>query len=503
MTTPTPSFPTDFTWGAATASYQIEGAVSEDGRTPSIWDTFARVPGAVVGGDNGDVACDHYHRYPEDVALIKRLGFGAYRFSTAWPRVRPDGGTANPAGLAFYDRLVDRLLEAEVTPWLTLYHWDLPQALEDAGGWTNRDTADRFVDYALSLYDALGDRVDHWTTLNEPWCSAFLGYTGGQHAPGRQEGVAGIVAAHHLMLAHGKATAALRERMASAGRDRQQVGITLNLTVPEPFDPSRPGDVEAAADVDTLWNRVFLDPIFTGAYEPRLAERTEGLTWDGRKWQAFVRDGDLEVISAPLDFLGVNYYHGDAPSTAEHPVAELVDTLGPRPSRPTASPYPAGVQMSFPRRGLPTTGQDWEIQPDGLRQLLERLHRDYLAPLAEKQPVPPIYITENGAAFPDTTVVDGKVDDQDRLDFFDAHLRAVAAAREAGVDVRGYFAWSLLDNFEWAYGYGQRFGIVHVDYDTQVRTPKASAEWFAQVIADGRLPQRAGLGTGGASGQVG
>ncbi|WP_141015574.1 GH1 family beta-glucosidase [Nocardioides sambongensis] len=484
-------FPADFVWGAATASYQIEGAVDADGRTTSIWDTFARVPGAVIDGDTGDVACDHYHRYPTDVALIKELGFGAYRFSVAWPRVRPDGGAPNPAGIAFYDRLVDELLGAGVAPWLTLYHWDLPQALEDAGGWTDRDTTDRFVDYALTLYDALGDRVDRWTTLNEPWCSAFLGYTGGQHAPGRQEGIAGIVAAHHLMLAHGKATAALRERMgarsAGAGGD-QEVGITLNLTVPEPFDPSRPGDVEAAADVDTFWNRMFLDPIFTGTYEPRLAERTEGRTWQGSKWQEFVRDGDLEVISAPLDFLGVNYYHGDAPSTAEHTPEDLVDTRGRRPDRPTVSPYPAGVPMSFPRRGLPTTGQDWEIQPDGLRVLLQRLRDDYLAPLADRQQVPPIYITENGAAFPDDTVVDGRVDDADRCDFFEGHLRATAAAIDAGVDVRGYFAWSLLDNFEWAYGYGQRFGIVHVDYETQVRTPKSSALWFSAVIGAGGLP---------------
>ncbi|TYL46384.1 beta-glucosidase [Nocardioides sp. BGMRC 2183] len=489
MTTHSTTFPKSFLWGAATASYQIEGAVAEDGRTPSIWDTFARVPGAVVDGDHGDVACDHYHRYPADVALIKELGFGAYRFSTAWPRVRPDGGPANPAGIGFYDRLVDELLGAGIEPWLTLYHWDLPQALEDAGGWTERDTTDRFVDYALTLYDALGDRVDRWTTLNEPWCSAFLGYTGGQHAPGRQEGIAGIVAAHHLMLAHGKATAALRDRMREAGRTEQQVGITLNLTVPEPFDPTRPTDVEAAADVDTFWNRMFLDPLLTGGYEPRLAARTEGLTWRGSKWQEFVRDGDLEVIAAPLDFLGVNYYHGDAPSTAEHAPADLVDTRGPRPQRPTVSPYPAGLSMSFPRRGLPTTGQDWEIQPDGLRVLLERLHSDYLAPLAGKQSVPPIYITENGAAFPDDLMVDGRVEDRDRLAFFDAHLRATLAAIDAGVDVRGYFAWSLLDNFEWAYGYGQRFGIVHVDYDTQVRTPKASARWFSSVIGSGGLAE--------------
>ena len=469
-------FPTDFLWGAATAAYQIEGAVAEDGRTPSIWDTFARVPGAVLGGDTGDVACDHYHRMPEDVALMRSLHLNAYRFSTAWPRVRPDGGAVNQAGIDFYARLVDELLGHGITPWVTLYHWDLPQALEDAGGWTNRDTAYRFADYALSLYDALGDRVPYWTTMNEPWCSAFLGHTGGQHAPGRQEGVAGVVAAHHLMLGHGLVVDELRRRRTTA-----RLGITLNLTVPDPYDAAEPADVDAARRVDGFFNRIFLEPILRGRYADDLAADTDGLTFDGKKWQEFVHDGDLDLISTPLDVLGVNYYHGDGVSG--RPVAEPAEALGSRiehPARGVRSPYPNGDDLSFPRRGLPVTGMDWEVQPEGLTRLLCRLHDEYAAP--------PLYITENGAAYDDDPGPDGTVDDAGRLAFIDAHLRATHAAIERGVDVRGYFAWSLLDNYEWAYGYRQRFGIVHVDYDTQVRTPKASARFYAEAARTGQLP---------------
>lgn len=469
-------FPPHFLWGSATAAYQIEGAVAEDGRTPSIWDTFSRTPGAVLGGDTGDVACDHYHRVPEDVALMRSLGLNAYRFSTAWPRVRPDGGAVNQAGIDFYSRLTDQLLENGITPWVTLYHWDLPQALEDAGGWTNRDTSYRFADYALSLYDALGDRVPYWTTMNEPWCSAFLGYTGGQHAPGRQEGVAGVVAAHHLMLGHGLVVDELRRRSSTA-----QLGITLNLTVADPFDPAEPADVEAARRIDGFWNRIFLDPIFRGRYADDLAGDTDQMSFDGKKWQEFVQDGDLELISTPLDVLGVNYYHGDA--ACGRPVEDPAELLGSRiehAPRPVTSPYPGGTDISFPRRGLPVTGMDWEVQPEGLTRLLVRLHEEY--------GVPATYITENGAAYDDEVAPDGSVDDPGRLAFIDAHLRATHAAIEQGVDVRGYFAWSLLDNFEWAYGYRQRFGIVHVDYDTQVRTPKASALYYAAAARSGQLP---------------
>lgn len=483
MTSPHPDttrlarqFPEGFLWGSATASYQIEGAVAVDGRTPSIWDTFSRIPGAVLGGDTGDVACEHYDRMPQDVALMRELGLGAYRFSVAWPRVRPDGGAPEPRGLDFYSRLVDELLGQGITPWVTLYHWDLPQALEDAGGWTERDTAERFRDYALTVHDALGDRVRNWTTLNEPWCSAFLGYTGGQHAPGRQEGVAGVVAAHHLMLAHGLVVDELRR----TGSPDLSLGITLNLTVPEPFDPAEPADVDAAERVEVFWNRMFLDPIFRGRYDAALSERTRGMTWQGHRWEEFVQDGDLALISTPLDVLGVNYYHGDAASGRVHPAPDLLGSRIAHPSRPTSSPYPGGEDIVFPRRGLPVTGLDWEVQPEGLTRLLVRLRDEYA--------VPPIHITENGAAYDDVVSPDGAVEDPERLAYVESHLEALHDAIEAGVDVRGYFVWSFLDNFEWAYGYTQRFGVVHVDYATQQRTPKASARWFAEVARSGQLP---------------
>jgi beta-glucosidase len=451
------AFPPDFRWGVATASYQIEGAAAEDGRTPSIWDTFARVPGAVVGGDHGDVACDHYHRMPEDVALMAGMGVGWYRFSVGWPRVRPDGGAPNPAGIGFYDRLVDELLAHDVVPWLTLYHWDLPQRLEDAGGWTVRDTADRFVEYAATLHEALGDRVPVWTTLNEPWCSAFLGYTSGRHAPGRQEGAAGLRAAHHLLLAHGLATTELRARGADT------LGVTLNFTVADPADPADPADVDAARRVDALHNRMFLEPIRRGEYPADLLADTEHLGWTD-----VVRDGDLAAIAAPIDVLGVNYYHGDAVSARPD-----ADPGGP-------SPFPGLDELSMPLRGLPRTAMGWEVQPEGLTRLLLRLH--------DEHPGLPLVVTENGAAYDDEVGADGEVDDPERVAYLDAHLRAVHAARAAGADVRGYFAWSFLDNFEWAEGYAKRFGLVHVDYATQQRTPKASARWYSEVVRTGRLP---------------
>ncbi|GAA1476951.1 GH1 family beta-glucosidase [Nocardioides aestuarii] len=449
-------FPAGFRWGTATASYQIEGSETADGRSPSIWDTFSRVPGAVVGGDTGAVACDHYRRMPQDVALMADLGVGWYRFSVAWPRVRPDAGAPSAAGLGFYDRLVDELLGHGISPWLTLYHWDLPQVLEDAGGWTVRDTADRFVDYAVTVHEALGDRVPVWTTLNEPWCSAFLGYTAGVHAPGRQEGAAGLRAAHHLMLAHGAAATELRARGA------ESVGITLNLTVADPADPASDADVDAARRVDSQHNRLFLDPVLRGSYPSDLLADTEHLGWT-----EVVRDGDLEVISAPIDVLGVNYYHGDAVSGR------------PDPADTRPSPF-VEARLSMPTRGLPRTAMDWEVQPEGLTRLLMRLHDDY--------PGVPLVVTENGAAYDDTVGADGSVDDPERLAYLDQHLRAVHAAIEGGADVRGYFAWSFLDNFEWAEGYAKRFGLVHVDYDTQVRTPKSSARWYAGVCRTGHLP---------------
>ena len=475
----TRQFPPGFLWGAAAAAYQIEGAVEADGRTPSIWDAFVRVPGAILHGDTGDVACEHYDRMPEDVALMRRLNLASYRFSTAWPRICPDGGPVNKPGLDFYDRLVDALLAADIVPWLTLYHWDLPQALEDAGGWTSRDTAHRFVDYACAVHDALGDRVDHWTTHNEPWCSAFMGYTGGGHAPGRQEGVAGVVAAHHLLLAHGLAVEELRRRGVTAEHGKA-VGITLNPTVAEPFDPAREPDVDAARRIDGFHNRVFLDPLFRGRYAEDLDRDTAGQLFAGHPWQDFVQDGDLESISAPLDFLGVNFYHGDRPAALPYDAAPE-DLLGSRiehPSRPRLSPYPGGGFV-LPRTGRPTTDRDWEIDAGDLRQLLVRLRDEYA--------VPPIYITENGAMAIDV-VEDGAVRDTARQEYIEQHLHAMLDAMEQGVDVRGYFAWSFTDNFEWSYGYAHRFGLVHVDFDTQTRTPKDSARWFSRLAAQNRLP---------------
>ncbi|MCD4527427.1 GH1 family beta-glucosidase [Nocardioides sp. cx-173] len=465
-------FPPDFLWGAATASFQIEGATGEDGRTPSIWDTFARVPGAVVNGDTGDVACDHYHRMPQDVALMKSLHLRSYRFSVAWPRVRPDAGPLNPAGLDFYARLVDELLAHDIRPWMTLYHWDLPQTLEDAGGWTNRDTAYRFADYALSVYDALGDRVPVWTTLNEPWCSAFLGYTGGQHAPGRQEGVAGLVAAHHLMLGHGLVVDELRRRGTTA-----ELGITLNCTVADAHDPDDEADRDAARRIDALHNRVFLDPILTGRYPTDLLADTAGLAWAGRPWTEVVHDGDLALIGTPLDLLGINYYKGDAVSGHPHPDTTGVD--GAHAERPTRTPFVGCEDVTFPSRGLPRTAMGWEVQPEGLTRLLKRIDADYDAP--------PLYVTENGAAYDDEVDAEGRVHDPERVAYVVAHLAAVHAAIADGVDVRGFFQWSLLDNYEWAFGYEKRFGIVHVDYETQVRTPKSSALLYAETARTGNL----------------
>jgi beta-glucosidase len=470
-------FPRDFAWGMATASDQIEGAVTEDGRTPSIWDTFSHTPGAVLGGDTGDVACDHYHRMPADVDLLADLGATTYRFSVAWPRVRPDAGPVNAAGLAFYDRLVDALLARGIAPWLTLYHWDLPQVLEDAGGWTNRDTAHRFVEYATAVHDVLGDRVPTWTTLNEPWCSAFLGYAAGHHAPGRQEGVAGLVSAHHLLLGHGLVVDELRRRADGAGDDIR-LGVSLNLTVPDPYDAADPADVDAARRIDALHNRLFLDPILRGGYPADLLEDTAHLDWHGGPWQDVVRDGDLALISSPIDVLGVNYYHGN--EVSGHPRTDVVGIGSDQPDRVALSPFVGSEHVTFPSRGLPLTDMGWEIQPDGLHRLLRRLHDEY--------PRLPIYLTETGAAFADRPGADGEVHDPDRIAFLDAYLRAVHRAVEEGVDVRGFFQWSFMDNFEWAFGYAKRFGLVHVDYATQERVPKSSARWYADLARTGVLP---------------
>ena len=458
-------FPDGFVLGAATAAYQIEGAVAEDGRTPSIWDTFSLVPGAVANGHTGSVATDHYHRYRDDVALMKRLGLGAYRFSVSWSRVQPDGaGPGNPSGLDFYKRLVDELLAADITPWLTLYHWDLPQPIEDAGGWPVRDAAARFAEYAALMHAALGDRVQNWTTLNEPWCSAFLGYGSGEHAPGRREPAAAVRAAHHLLLAHGLATDAIRSQ-----RSDVDVGITLNLYAVSPASASE-ADIEAARRIDGVCNRFWLDPVLLGRYPDDVVADLAPVSD-----MSHVRDGDLEVISRPLSMLGINYY-------SRHTVA------APKPGPDGTIDWRAGdgapnigsEGVEFVQTGVPVTAMEWAIDAPGLTEVLEGVARHY--------PHVPLYVTENGAAFADEVKPDGTVDDQDRLAYLDAHLRACLEAVRAGVPLRGYFAWSLLDNFEWAWGYNQRFGLVRVDYANQKRTPKASAHFYAEVIRRHELP---------------
>ena len=463
------TFPADFLFGAATAAYQIEGAAHEDGRTDSIWDAFARVPGAVVNAENGDVACDHYHRYEEDVAMMADLGLQTYRFSTSWSRVRPDGGPVNAKGLDFYSRLVDQLLEKSIKPWLTLYHWDLPQTLEDKGGWTNRDTAYRFAEYAASVHDALGDRVDSWTTLNEPWCSSFLSYIGGEHAPGRQDPAAGLAAAHHLLLGHGLTVQELRSRDASL-----DLGITLNLTVADPVNPDDPADINAARVIDGQFNRFFLDPLFRGSYPEDVLADVAGLGFDG-----VVQPGDLEIISTPFDVLGVNYYHGESVSGHPGPIEERNAAPSERPKR---SPFPAADGVHWHPRDLPVTAMDWEVQPEGLTRLLKRVHTDYTAPSGTG-----IFVTENGAAYNDEVSEDGAVHDTDRVEFLHDHLAAILDAIDDGVPVGGYFYWSLMDNFEWAWGYQKRFGIVRVDYDTQVRTLKDSALQYGSIIRNRQL----------------
>jgi len=458
------TFPKDFLFGAATAAYQIEGAAHEDGRTDSIWDAFARVPGAVVDGHNGDVACDHYHRYEGDVELMASLGLQTYRFSTSWARVRPDGGAVNAKGLDFYSRLVDSLLENNIKPWLTLYHWDLPQALEEKGGWRNRDTASLFADYAESVHSVLGDRVDAWTTLNEPWCSSFLSYIGGEHAPGIQDPESGLAAGHHLLLAHGLGVQRLRSLDPTL-----QLGVTLNLTVADPVDPTNAGDVDAARRIDGQFNRFFTDPILRGEYPADVLEDVAHLGFD-----KYVHPGDLEIISTPIDALGVNYYHGEAVSST--PVAEQMSTAAPS-ERPKRSPFPAPEGIYWHKRDLPVTAMDWEVQPEGLTRLLRRIHDEYTGSAIK------LYVTENGAAYDDVVSEDGTVHDADRSEFLRLHLDAILDAIDDGVPVYGYFYWSLMDNFEWAWGYHKRFGIVHVDYETQVRTPKDSANEYRRIIA--------------------
>jgi len=451
----TVQFPADFIFGTATASYQIEGAVAEDGRTPSIWDVYSHTPGKIAGGDNGDIACDHYHRFGEDVALMKQLGLDSYRFSLAWPRIKPDDGPVNAAGLAFYDKLVDELLAAGIDPAVTLYHWDLPQTLEDRGGWRERATAERFAEFTAVAAGHLGDRVKRWITLNEPFCSSILGYSEGVHAPGAQEGEGALRAAHHLMLGHGLAAQAVRAAVPAA-----QVGITLNLASVQQVSDS-PEDVEAARRCLLVSNLIFTDPVLAGKYPEHAKD-----VWSPITDFSWIRDGDLETAHQPLDFLGVNYYFPSRPQ------ATAPDE--PEPANRVASDLGYELQE---REGEYRTEMGWPVDADAFTDLLTWLRDTY------GEQLPPIYITENGIACPDIVHSDGRIDDQDRIRYVSDHLKAVRGAMAKGVDVRGYYLWSLIDNFEWARGYQPRFGLVRVDYDTLERTPKASFDWYRDVIA--------------------
>ncbi|MDX8047999.1 GH1 family beta-glucosidase [Lentzea sp. BCCO 10_0798] len=448
------TFPPDFLWGAATAAFQIEGATTVDGRGASIWDTFAATPGKVLAGDTGDPACDHYHRYQSDVDLMKSLGLASYRFSVAWPRIQPSGsGQVEERGLAFYDRLVDSLLEKDIQPLATLYHWDLPQVLEDFGGWRNRDTAYRFAEYAAIVHERLGDRVQAWTTLNEPWVSAFLGYGNGIHAPGITDAVASLEAAHHLLLAHGLATQALRAQAPESHR----LSIVLN------FSTIWGDDAEAVRKVDGLQNRILLDPVLGRGYPLDVLQDT---TWLG-DWTNVVRDGDMETIATPIDWIGVNYYNPTRVAPADPDFVPAGPHAGLR-----------GVTIEPPQGEL--TGFGWEQNADAFTELLVRLSRDTAGV--------PLVVTENGSAFPDAVDPAGRVHDVKRTKYLVDHVRAVHRAISEGADIRGYLAWSLLDNFEWAAGYSQRFGIVHVDFETQQRTVKESAATLARIIGQNGLP---------------
>ncbi|MEH0842170.1 GH1 family beta-glucosidase [Micromonospora sp. CPCC 205711] len=436
-TAPLPHFPAGFRWGVSTSAYQIEGGADADGRAPSIWDTFARTPGRIADGSTGDVACDHYHRHAEDVALMAGLGVSGYRFSISWPRVQPAGsGPVNPAGLDFYDRLVDDLLAAGIDPVATLFHWDLPQSLEDAGGWLNRDTAHRFAEYADLVGARLGDRVKLWITLNEPFIHMSLGHGTGVHAPGRFLLFDAFPVAHHQLLGHGLAVAALRARSTSP------VAIANNYS-PVVLKGDTDADRAAGLAYDALHNRLFTDPLLGRGYPPGFDP-------------AMVRDGDLDVIAAPIDVLGVNYY---SPTGIRAPEED--------------APLPFDL---VPLDGYPRTAFDWPVAPDGLRDLLVGLRDRY------GDTLPPIQITEGGCAYDDTPDAEGRVHDPERIAYLDGHLRAVRAAIDAGVDVTGYFVWSLLDNWEWAEGFTKRFGLVHVDFDTQVRTPKSSYAWYRDQV---------------------
>lgn len=438
------ALPADFKWGVSTAAYQIEGAAGEDGRGPSIWDLFCRQQGRIANGDTGDVACDHYHRYREDVALMRRLGVQVYRFSVAWPRVLPQGrGQPNKPGLDFYDRLIDELLRNDIQPWLCLYHWDLPQALDDLGGWQNRDIAFWFADYAALVARRFGDRVRHFATFNEPNVCTLFGYGMGWNAPGIADRRSFLQAAHHVNLAHGEAIGTLRALVPAA-----KLGAIYNRQVCLPVTAAAEDDA-AAKVLDACWNRLYADPHCLAEYPPELADGV----------QEFVRAGDVARIARPMDWLGLNHYS---------PIYARADSS------------PLGFAWASPPTDSPLTGVGWRIQPDAFRDELIATHARYKLP---------VYVTENGFGGKETLDAAGAVHDTGRIDYLREYTRAMADAARAGVDVRGYFVWSLLDNFEWGSGYASRFGLVYVDYATQKRIPKSSFDWFAKLIRANRRPE--------------
>lgn len=430
----------NFIWGVATSSFQIEGATHEGGRGPSIWDTFCKVPGKVANGDTGDVACDHYHRYNEDLDLMKWMGVDAYRFSVAWSRVLPNGvGAINNAGLDFYDRIVDGALERGIQPWLTMYHWDLPQALQDRGGWNNREIVGWFEEYADVLTSRLGDRVKHWMTLNEPLCSAWIGHLYGDMAPGIKDLQTALNASHHLLMSHGIASQITRSNVKDA-----KVGIVINVTPAVPATDSE-DDHRAATLADGFDNRWFLNPVFG---QPYPADVIEAL---GKSPQ--IAAGDMTLINQPMDFLGVNFYFRQTIS-----------------SNPQGSPLPI---KNIRRENVKRTAMDWEVHAPAFEEILTRIHREYKPR--------EMYITENGSAWNDMMVA-GEIDDQERISYLQSHLEAMSAAEKLGAPICGYFAWSFMDNFEWAYGYDKRFGLVYVDYNSQKRTPKKSAHFYRDLL---------------------